>query len=64
MCAHQASLSPLYPKIRFACTDHGLSSCDLLRLYFGVIGLRRASDPIPMPFQKTSNNQIPAVDQT
>jgi hypothetical protein len=57
--------SPLYPKIRFAFTDHPITvwaGAILLRLYFELIGLRAALAPLLMPFAKTSNNQIPAMD--
>jgi len=60
-----APASPLYPKIRFACTDHPITvwaGAILLRLYFELIGLRAALGPLLTPFAKTSNNQIPAVD--
>ena len=57
--------SPLYPKIRFAFTDHPITvwaGAILLRLYVELIGLRAALVPLLTPFAKTSNNQIPAVD--
>ena len=57
--------SPLYPKMRFAFTDHSITvwaGAILLRLYFELIGLRAALTPLLTPFTKTSNNQIPAVD--
>ncbi len=57
--------SPLYPKLRFAFTDHPITvwaGAILLRLYFELIGLRAALVPLLVPFAKTSNNQIPAVD--
>lgn len=57
--------SPLYPKIRFAFTDHPITvwaGAILLRLYFELLGLRAALIPLLGPFAKTSNNQIPAVD--
>ena len=65
MHAHSAPASPLYPKIRFAFTDHPITvwaGAILLRLYFELIGLRGALVPLLIPFAKTSNNQIPAVD--
>ncbi len=65
MRAHRRPLSPLYPKIRFAFTDHPLTvwaGAILLRLYFELIGLRGALSPILHPFTKRSPNQIPAVD--
>jgi hypothetical protein len=34
----------------------------LLRLYFELMGLRAAFVPLLVPFTKTSNNQISAVD--
>lgn len=60
-----APVSPLYPKLRFAFTDHPITvwaGVILLRLYFELIGLRGALAPLLLPFAKTSNNQIPAVD--
>jgi hypothetical protein len=60
-----APVSPLYPKLRFAFTDHPITvwaGAILLRLYFELIGLRGALAPLLRPFGKTSNNQIPAVD--
>lgn len=57
--------SPLYPKIRFAFTDHPITvwaGAILLRLYFELIGLRAVLTPALTPFRKTSNNQIPAVE--
>jgi hypothetical protein len=60
-----APASPLYPKIRFAFTDHPITvwaGAILLRLYFELLGLRAALVPLLTPFAKTSNNQIPAVD--
>lgn len=57
--------SPLYPKIRFAFTDHPITvwaGAILLRLYFERLGLRAALSPRLAPFAKTSNNQIAAVD--
>ena len=43
MRTHPAPASPLYPKIRFAFTDHPITvwvGAILLRLYFERIGLR------------------------
>ncbi len=57
--------SPLYPKIRFAFTDHPITvwaGAILLRLYFELISLRAALVPLLAPFAKTSNNQIASVD--
>ena len=65
MRARPAPASPLYPKIRFACTDHPITvwaGAILLRLYFELMGLRATLVPLRVPFAKTSNNQIPAVD--
>jgi hypothetical protein len=65
MRARQALASPLYPKIRFAFTDHPITvwaGAILLRLYFELVGLRGALVPLLVPFAKTSNNQIPVVD--
>ena len=57
--------SPLYPKLRFAFTDHPITvwaGVILLRLYFELLGLRAALLPLLGPFAKTSINQIPTVD--
>jgi len=65
MSARPTSTSPLYPKIRFAFTDHPITvwaGAILLRLYFELMGLRATLVPLLVPFAKTSNNQIPAVD--
>ncbi|MDF0677241.1 MAG: hypothetical protein P0120_23335 [Nitrospira sp.] len=61
MRARPAPSSPLYPKIRFAFTDHPIAvwaGATLQRLYLELIELRAGLTP----FTKTSNNQIPAVD--
>jgi hypothetical protein len=60
-----APASPLYPKIRFAFTDHPITvwaGAILLRLYVELLGLRAALGPLLAPLAKTSNNQIPVVD--
>jgi len=65
MRPRQPPTSPRYPTIRFAFTDHpstGWTGAILLRLYFELIGLRAMLAPWLVPFTKTSNNQIPAVD--
>ena len=65
MRVRPAPASPLYPKLRFAFTDHPITvwaGAILLRLYFELLGLRAILVPILTPFRKTSNNQIPAVD--
>jgi hypothetical protein len=65
MRTRPAPASPLYPKLRFAFTDHPITvwaGAILLRLYFELIGLRAALVPLLISFTKTSNNQIPAVD--
>jgi hypothetical protein len=65
MRARQVLASPLYPKIRFAFTNHPITvwaGAILLRLYFELIGLRAALAPLLVPFAKTSNNQIPTVE--
>lgn len=57
--------SPLYPKIRFAFTDHPITvwvGAILLRLYFELIGLRTPLGPILTPFANRSPNQIPPED--
>ena len=65
MRPRQPVVSPPYPKVRFAFTDHPITvwaGAILLRLYFELIGLRTALAPWLMPFTKASNNQIPDVD--
>ena len=57
--------SPLYPKIRFAFTDHPITvwaGAILLRLYFELLGLRTALTRVLTPVAKTSNHQISVVD--
>lgn len=65
MRPRRPAASPLYPKIRFAFTDHPITvwaGAILLRLYVELIGVRAALAPLLAPFAKTSNNQIAAVD--
>lgn len=65
MRGRSVRVSPLYPKIRFAFTDHPITvwaGAILLRLYFELLGLRAALEPILLPFTKRSPNQIPAVE--
>lgn len=65
MRARPVLASPLYPKIRFAFTDHPITVgawAILRRLHVELIGLRAALAPRLVPFAKTSNNQIPTVD--
>jgi hypothetical protein len=65
MRSRQSPPSSLYPRIRFAFTDHPITvwaGAILLRLYFELMGLRAALVPLLTPLAKTSNNQIPAVD--
>lgn len=65
MRVRSAPASPLYPKLRFACTDHPITvwaGVILLRLYVELLGLRAALIPLLGPFAKTSNHQIPTVD--
>jgi hypothetical protein len=57
--------SPLYPKIRFAFTDHPITiwaGAIVLRLYFELIGLRAVLERTLAPLAKRSNNQIPVSD--
>lgn len=57
--------SPLYPKIRFAFTDHPLTvwaGAIVLRLYFEFIGLRAVLPGTLAPLAQQSNNQIPVSD--
>lgn len=65
MRTRPAPPSPLYPKIRFAFTDHPITvwaGAIFLRLYVELIGLRATLTPVLTPFTKTSNNQIPPMD--
>ena len=65
MRARPAPVSPRYPKIRFAFTDHPITvwaGALLLRLYFEWLGLRTALTSVLTPLAKTSNHQIPSVD--
>ncbi|WP_447973991.1 transposase [Nitrospira sp. Kam-Ns4a] len=65
MRTRQPPASSLYPKIRFAFTDHPITvgaGAMLLRLSFALIGLRAALIPLLAPFAKSSNNQIAAGD--
>lgn len=65
MARPQTTASPLYPKIRFAFTDHPITvwaGVILLRLYVELIGLRTSLETTLAPFAKRSNNQIPAPD--
>ena len=50
MRVRPAPASPLYPKLRFAFTDHPITvwaGVILLRLYFELLGLRAALLPDP-----------------
>ena len=61
----KTTASPLYPKIRFAFTDHPITvwaGVILLRLYVELIGLRTTLATTLAPLAKRSNNQIPAPD--
>ena len=65
MRARQARASRLYQKIRFAFNDHPITvwaGAILLRLYVELLGLHVAFAPLLVPFAKTSNKQIPAMD--
>lgn len=60
-----SSASSLYPKIRFAFTDHPITvwaGAILLRLYFELIGLRAVLEHTLTPLTKRSNKQIPVSD--
>lgn len=64
MRVRPAPVSPRYPKIRFAFTDHpitALAGAILLRLSFELIRLRASLAPLRVPCAKTSNTQIPTV---
>lgn len=58
--------SPLYPRIKFAFTDHPITTWAgtiLLRLYFEYIGLRtQIESSLDSRFKKISNNRIQPVD--
>jgi len=65
MARSPSPASPLYPKIRFAFTDHPITiwaGALLLRLYFELIGLRAILQSRLAPLAKRSNNQIPVTD--
>ena len=65
MARASSPASPLYPKIRFAFTDHPITiwaGALLLRLYFELIGLRTVLQSVLAPLAKRSNNQIPVTD--
>ena len=65
MRTRQPSASPLYPKLRFAFTDHSITvwaGVILLRLYIEFLNLRTALTSVLTPMAKTSNHQIPVVD--
>jgi hypothetical protein len=65
MTRSTTTASPLYPKIRFAFTDHPITvwaGAILLRLYFELIGLRAVLQRTLLPLAKRSNNQIPTSD--
>ncbi len=65
MRARPALASPLYPKLRFAFTDHPITvwaGVILLRLYVELLDLRTALTNVLTPVAKTSNHQIPVVD--
>ncbi len=65
MRARSAPASPLYPKLRFAFTDHPITvwaGVILLRLYVEFLDLRTALTSVLTPVAKTSNHQIPVVD--
>jgi hypothetical protein len=65
MCVRPAPASPLYPKLRFAFTDHPITvwaGVILLRLYVELLDLRTALTRVLTPVAKTSNHQIPVVD--
>ena len=60
-----APASPLYPKLRFAFTDHPITvwaGVILLRLYVELLGLRTALTSVLTPGAKTSHHQIPVSD--
>jgi len=60
-----APASPLYPKLRFAFTDHPITvwaGVILLRLYVELLGLRTALTSVLTPVAKTSHHQIPVSD--
>lgn len=65
MSRPSSSASSLYPKIRFAFTDHPITvwaGAILLRLYFELIGLRAVLEHTLTPLTKRSHNQIPVSD--
>jgi hypothetical protein len=65
MRVRPAPASPLYPKLRFAFTDHPITvwaGVILLRLYVELLDLRTALTSVLTPVAKTFNHQIPVVD--
>ena len=65
MRVRPAPASPLYPKLRFAFTDHPITvwaGVILLRLYVELLDLRSAVTRVLTPVAKTSHHQIPVVD--
>ncbi len=65
MRPRQPPTSALYPKLRFAFTDHPITvwaGAILLRLYVELLDLRTALASVLTPVAKTSHHQIPVVD--
>jgi len=65
MRVRSAPASPLYPKLRFAFTDHPITvwaGVILLRLYVELLDLRTALTSVLTPVAKTSPHQIPVSD--
>ncbi|NGZ07944.1 MAG: hypothetical protein CV088_00960 [Nitrospira sp. LK70] len=65
MRVRPAPASALYPKVRFAFTDHPITvwaGVILLRLYVELLDLRSALTRVLTPVAKTSPHQIPVVD--
>ena len=62
MRTRPAPASPLYPKLRFAFTDHPITvwaGAILLRLYFELIGLRAALMPSSSPSPRRPTIRLP-----
>jgi hypothetical protein len=65
MRPRQPPTSALYPKLRFAFTDHPITvwaGAILLRLYVELLDLRTALASVLTPVAKTAHHQIPVVD--
>ncbi|MDC8450123.1 MAG: hypothetical protein LV473_17455 [Nitrospira sp.] len=65
MRVRPAPVSPRYPKLRFAFTDHPITvwaGVILLRLYVELLDLRSTLPKVLTSVAKTSHHQIPVVE--